>query len=52
MSFSDAERYLTGLGIDAMKKASPSLHRIEAICDALGNPEQAVQAIHVTGTNG
>jgi dihydrofolate synthase/folylpolyglutamate synthase len=52
MSFSDAENYLNSLGIDAMKKASPSLHRIEAICDALGHPEQAVQTIHVTGTNG
>ncbi|MEA2510284.1 MAG: dihydrofolate synthase / folylpolyglutamate synthase [Actinomycetota bacterium] len=52
MSFSDAEHYLNGLGIDAMKKASPSLHRIEAICDALGHPERAVPALHVTGTNG
>jgi dihydrofolate synthase/folylpolyglutamate synthase len=52
MSFSDAEHYLNNLGIDAMKKASPSLHRIEAICDALGHPERAVPALHVTGTNG
>jgi dihydrofolate synthase / folylpolyglutamate synthase len=52
VSFGDAEQYLNSLGIDAMKKASPSLHRIEAICDALGHPEQAVPALHVTGTNG
>jgi dihydrofolate synthase / folylpolyglutamate synthase len=52
MGFYEAEHYLNGLGIDAMKKASPSLRRIEAICEALGNPERAVQAIHVTGTNG
>ncbi|MEA2485920.1 MAG: dihydrofolate synthase / folylpolyglutamate synthase [Actinomycetota bacterium] len=52
MSFSDAEQYLNSLGIDAMKKASPSLQRIQAICDALGHPEQAVPALHVTGTNG
>jgi dihydrofolate synthase/folylpolyglutamate synthase len=52
MGFSEAEQYLNSLGIDAMKRASPSLNRIEAICDALGHPELAVQAIHVTGTNG
>jgi dihydrofolate synthase/folylpolyglutamate synthase len=52
VSFSDAEHYLNSLGIDAMKKASPSLRRIQAICDALGHPEQAVPALHVTGTNG
>ncbi len=52
MTFSEAEHYLNSLGIDAMKKASPSLHRIEAICDALGHPELAVPVLHVTGTNG
>jgi dihydrofolate synthase / folylpolyglutamate synthase len=52
VSFADAERYLNSLGIDAMKKVGPSLHRIEAICDALGHPEQVVPAVHVTGTNG
>jgi dihydrofolate synthase / folylpolyglutamate synthase len=52
VTFSEAEHYLNSLGIDAMKKASPSLHRIEAICDALGHPELAVPALHVTGTNG
>jgi dihydrofolate synthase/folylpolyglutamate synthase len=43
---------LNSLGIDAMKKASPSLYRIEAICDALGHPELAMPVLHVTGTNG
>lgn len=35
-----------------MKSLAPSLHRIEALCDALDNPQRQVPAIHVTGTNG
>lgn len=35
-----------------MKRLAPSTHRIEALCDLLNNPERAVPAIHVTGTNG
>lgn len=30
----------------------PSLARIRALCAALGNPERAFPAVHVTGTNG
>ena len=52
MSFEEARAYLEGLGIDAMKAMPPSLHRIEAMCEALDHPERAVPAIHVTGTNG
>lgn len=52
MSFEEASAYLDALGIDAMKKMAPSLHRIEAICEVLNHPEQAVPVIHVTGTNG
>ncbi|HEX2049693.1 MAG TPA: folylpolyglutamate synthase/dihydrofolate synthase family protein [Actinomycetota bacterium] len=52
MSFAEASAYLEELGVDAMKSASPSLHRIEALCDALDHPERRVRAIHVTGTNG
>jgi dihydrofolate synthase / folylpolyglutamate synthase len=47
-----AQTYLESLGIDAMKKTAPSLHRIAAICEAMNNPQKALQAIHVTGTNG
>lgn len=52
MSFEEARAYLEGLGVDAMKSASPSLHRIEALCEALDHPERRARAIHVTGTNG
>lgn len=52
MSYERAIAYLDALGVDAMKDASPTLDRIQALCDALNNPESAVPAIHVTGTNG
>jgi dihydrofolate synthase/folylpolyglutamate synthase len=52
MSYEDALGYLNALGVDAMKGLSPSLHRIEALVDALNHPESGIPAIHVTGTNG
>ena len=52
MDYKEAEAYLEGLGIDAMKSMSPSLHRIRALCEALDHPERQLQAIHITGTNG
>lgn len=52
MSYEEAEAYLESLGVDAMKSMAPSLHRIEALCEALDHPERQLQAIHVTGTNG
>lgn len=52
MGFAEAEEYLYGLGIDAMKSAKPSLHRIAALCELLDHPERVVPCIHVTGTNG
>ena len=52
MGYEEAEAYLYGLGIDAMKATKPSLHRIEALCEVLNHPERAVPALHVTGTNG
>ncbi len=52
MSFGEAEAYLDGLGIDAMKNLKPSLDRIEALCEKLNHPERAVPAVHITGTNG
>ncbi|MDQ3981750.1 MAG: bifunctional folylpolyglutamate synthase/dihydrofolate synthase [Actinomycetota bacterium] len=52
MTYRDATAHLSALGIDVMKTMAPSLHRIEAMCDALDNPERQIPAIHVTGTNG
>jgi dihydrofolate synthase/folylpolyglutamate synthase len=52
MGFEEAEAYLEALGVDAMKRMAPSLHRIEALCASLDHPERRLQAIHVTGTNG
>jgi dihydrofolate synthase/folylpolyglutamate synthase len=52
VGYEEAEAYLEALGVDAMKKMAPSLHRIEALCAALDHPERRLQAIHVTGTNG
>lgn len=52
MSYEDARDHLNALGIDAMKGLSPSLHRMEALCEALNHPERAIPAIHITGTNG
>jgi dihydrofolate synthase/folylpolyglutamate synthase len=52
VSYQDAEAYLEALGVDSMKSRRPSMHRIEALCEALGHPERNVAAIHVTGTNG
>ncbi len=52
VSYSAANAHLTALGVDAMKGLAPSLHRIEAMCDALDNPQRQIPAIHVTGTNG
>ena len=52
MGFAEAEAYLYGLGVDAMKAAKPSLHRMNALCELLDHPERAVPCIHVTGTNG
>jgi dihydrofolate synthase / folylpolyglutamate synthase len=35
-----------------MKGLAPSLHRIEALMEALDHPERSIPAIHITGTNG
>jgi dihydrofolate synthase/folylpolyglutamate synthase len=52
LTYEEAEAYLNALGIDAMKKMAPSLHRMRALCEALDHPERSVKTIHVTGTNG
>jgi len=30
----------------------PSLDRIRAVCDLLGDPQRSFRAVHLTGTNG
>jgi dihydrofolate synthase / folylpolyglutamate synthase len=50
--FLEASAHLDSLGIDAMKSMRPSMHRIEAMLEALDHPERAIPALHVTGTNG
>jgi dihydrofolate synthase/folylpolyglutamate synthase len=52
MGYLEALAYLDALGVDSMKKLAPSTQRMEALCDLLNNPERAVPAIHITGTNG
>ena len=52
MGFAEAHAHLEALGIDAMKSMAPSLHRIEALLDAMDDPQRQIPAIHVTGTNG
>lgn len=52
MDYSEAVAYLDGLGIDAMRTLTPSLERIEALCEALDHPERSAPAIHIGGTNG
>lgn len=52
MPFAEAKAHLDALGIDVMKSMAPSLHRIEALMEALDHPELKVPVIHITGTNG
>jgi dihydrofolate synthase/folylpolyglutamate synthase len=52
MSFQTAQAYLEALGVDAMKSLTPTLNRIEVVCELLDHPERSVPAIHITGTNG
>jgi len=52
LGYEEARGHLDALGIDAMKSLSPSLHRIEAMCDAMASPQRSFPSIHITGTNG
>lgn len=52
MGYREAVAHLDALGVDAMKGLAPSLHRIEALMEALDHPERSIPALHVTGTNG
>ena len=33
-------------------QVQPSLERVEAVLDLLGNPERTYRTVHITGTNG
>ncbi|MBA3311445.1 MAG: dihydrofolate synthase, partial [Nocardioidaceae bacterium] len=33
-------------------RIAPSLERIRALCDLLGEPQRAAPVVHLTGTNG
>ena len=52
MSYEEAVSYLDALGVDAMKDVTPTLDRVQALCDTLNNPEKSVPTIHISGTNG
>jgi dihydrofolate synthase / folylpolyglutamate synthase len=52
MSFQEAQAHLEALGVDAMKTLTPTLQRIETLCEFLDHPERSAPAIHITGTNG
>jgi len=49
MNYEQAAKYLEGIIKFGIK---PGLERIEALCEAFGNPQRQLRAIHVTGTNG
>lgn len=49
---SDLKATLERLYALALRGRQLGLERVQAVCDKLGNPERAFQAVHVAGTNG
>ena len=49
MTYDEAIQYIHGISWTFCK---PGLERIQALCDALGNPQNRLKFIHVAGTNG
>ena len=49
MNYEESLKYLDGLGKFGIRLG---MERIEALLAELGNPEQKIKTIHVTGTNG
>lgn len=49
MKYSEALEYIHGVSWTFCK---PGLDRIEALCQALGNPQDSLKFVHVAGTNG
>ena len=52
MTYAEAEARLLGLRGGEQPGLHPGLARIEAILEALGNPERAYRIVQVGGTNG
>src|ERR1700690_2024714 len=51
MTYGDSVQFLYALG-NEMKTAKLGLERMQAVLEALGNPEKAYRVVHVAGTNG
>src|SRR6202049_3327557 len=51
MNYSETVNFLYSLG-NEIHTAKLGLGRIERLLDALGNPQQSCQYVHVAGTNG
>ena len=49
MTYQEALEYIHSINWTFCK---PGLERIQALCEALGNPQQGLRFIHVAGTNG
>ena len=49
-TFREVEQLLVGRWPET--RLEPSLDRITALCDLLGNPQRSFAAVHLTGTNG
>lgn len=49
MTYEESLKYIHSLNRFGI---NPGLERIEALCDAVGNPEKKLKFIHIAGTNG
>ena len=49
VNYNEALEYIHGVRWTFCK---PGLERIEALCAALGNPQDSLRFVHVAGTNG
>ena len=49
MTYTEALNYIHSV---SWRGSVPGLSRIQALCDAMGNPERDLRVVHVAGTNG
>ena len=49
MTYTEALHYIHSV---SWRGSVPGLSRIQALCDAMGNPERGLRFVHVAGTNG
>ena len=49
MTYTEALQYIHSV---SWRGSVPGLSRIQALCDAMGNPERELRVVHVAGTNG